>query len=246
MKLILFDVDETLIDSGRAGSRSLDLAFKEMFGIEHAFRDIEMAGKTDPQIVAEAFLLHGIDRPEGGMQAFFETYTKFLKDCVHNAVGHIKPGVGNVLTDLSSRDGLVIGLLTGNIEEGARIKLQRYGLNSYFRTGAFGSDSEDRNELLPVAVERLYRESSVKVDYRNCVVIGDTPRDIRCAKPYGAMAVGVATGSYSVETLADAGADAVFADLSDGARLISLINRSDYVSPGTQTFTAETQKAHGV
>lgn len=246
MKLILFDIDETLIDSGRAGSRSLDLAFKEMFGVENAFKDIEMAGKTDPQIVREAFLLHGIDRPEGVLQTFFEIYTEFLKDCVHNPAGYIKPGIGGVLADLSSRDGLVLGLLTGNIEEGARIKLERYGLYSYFRTGAFGSDSEDRNELLPVAVERLYRESSIEVNYRDCVVIGDTPRDVDCAKPYGAMAVGVATGSYSMETLADAGADAVFADLSDTAGLISIINRSDLGSAGARTFTTETQKAHGL
>jgi phosphoglycolate phosphatase len=237
MKLILFDIDGTLIDSGRAGSRSLDLAFKEMFGVDNAFRAVEMAGKTDPQIVREAFLLHGIDSSDGFMPAFFETYTGFLKDCVHNAEGHVKPGIAKILACLASQKGLVLGLLTGNIEEGARIKLERFGLNSYFRTGAFGSDSENRNELLPLAVAKLSGESAVKVDYRDCVVIGDTPRDIACSKPYGALAVAVATGPYSAEALSEAGADAVFTDLSDTAKLISLINGCGHGNPRIRAST---------
>ncbi|MEJ2697171.1 MAG: haloacid dehalogenase-like hydrolase [Candidatus Sulfobium sp.] len=243
VKFILFDIDGTLIDSGGAGSRSLDLAFRKKFGIDHAFRGIEMAGKTDLQIVREALLLHGIDFSDGTMPAFFETYTGFLKDCVHNADGHIKPGIEKVLGGLASQEGLVLGLLTGNIEEGARIKLERYGLYSYFRGGAFGSDSEDRNELLPLAVAKLYRESGVSVSYSDCVVIGDTPRDIFCARPYGALAVGVATGPYSVETLSAAGADAVFGDLSDTRTLISLITGTGCGKPGAQGLTAATQSS---
>lgn len=226
--MILFDIDGTLIDSGGAGSRSLDLAFKEIFGIDGAFDGIEMAGKTDPQILREAFSLHGIDGSDDVMPSFFQTYTVFLRDCVNNPRGHVKPGVANALADLSEKEDVVLGLLTGNIEEGARIKLQRYGLYSYFSMGVFGSDSEDRNDLLPIAVAKLFRESAVRVKYECCVVIGDTPRDIDCARRHGALAFGVATGPYPVEALADAGADVVFTDLSDTARLISLINRNGW------------------
>jgi len=234
VRLILFDIDGTLIDSGGAGARSLDLAFKEMFGVDHAFRGIEMAGKTDPQIVKEALLAHAIDFSAGIMPTFFETYTGFLKDCARNSGGHVKPGIGRVLACLAPQEGLVLGLLTGNIEEGARIKLERYGLYSYFRTGAFGSDSEDRNELLPVALAKISGENTANVDYRDCVIIGDTPRDIGCAKPYGALAVGVATGPYSVQALSEAGADAVFTDLSDTEKFMSVINETGYGNPEAQ------------
>lgn len=247
MKFVLFDIDGTLIDSGGAGLKSLDHAFREMFGVDHAFRGIEMAGKTDPQIVREAFVLHGIDYSDGIMPAFFKTYTGYLKDCVYNPAGHVKPGISAALEALSSQEGLVLGLLTGNIEEGARIKLERYDLYSCFHTGVFGSDSEDRNQLLPIAVAKLNKKNGVSVGYGDCIIIGDTPRDVYCAKPYGAMAIAVATGPYSVGDLSDAGADAVFDDLTDTAKLISLINESGlYESHGVESFTTETRSSQKV
>src|SRR5574340_434171 len=97
---------------------------------------------------------------------------------------------------LNGRDDCVLGLLTGNIEKGAKIKLDHYGISGCFRIGAYGSDAEDRNVLLPVAVEKLSRDHSLSVDFRDCVVIGDTPRDVECSKPYGARALAVATGPY--------------------------------------------------
>jgi phosphoglycolate phosphatase-like HAD superfamily hydrolase len=223
MKYILFDIDGTLIDSGGAGSCSLDLAFEEIFSISNAFKDVSMAGKTDMQILREGLALHHIGHSNGTVPAFFETYLKHLRNNIDAGRGHIKPGVKKALEFLKSDDGCILGLLTGNIEEGARIKLRAFGLDSYFETGAFGSDSEDRNKLLPVALEKVQKRNSLSLGFRDCVVIGDTPRDVECAKPYGALAVAVATGPYPASVLSGAGADVVFEDLSDTERFISVL-----------------------
>jgi phosphoglycolate phosphatase-like HAD superfamily hydrolase len=225
MKFILFDIDGTLLDSGGAGTRSLNLAFEEIFAVKDAFRSISMAGKTDMQILKEGFVLHNIDCSNGYMPEFFRSYTKHLRENIGNSSGHIKPGIREALRELQTQKGCVLGLLTGNIEAGARIKLDCFGINSYFNVGAFGNDDEDRDRLLPIAVDKLYKQNSMQVSFRECVVIGDTPRDVSCSKPYGAFSLAVATGPYSAEALSDAGADVVFEDLSDTAAFMSVISR---------------------
>jgi len=225
MKFILFDIDGTLLDSGGAGARSLNLAFEEIFAAKDAFRTISMAGKTDMQILREALCLHDIDCSTGIIPEFFRSYTKHLSENIGNSSGHVKPGIREALRELQTKKECVLGLLTGNIEAGARIKLDHFGLNSSFSVGAFGNDNEDRDRLLPVAVEKLYRQNSMQVSFRDCVVIGDTPRDVSCSKPYGAFSVAVATGPYSARTLIEAGADMVFKDLSDTSAFMSVIGR---------------------
>jgi len=223
VKYILFDIDGTLIDSGGAGTRSLELAFEEMFAVREAFRNISLAGKTDMQILKEGLKLHRIGSPNGVVPAFFRAYIRHLRNNIDSGKGHIKPGIMDALQSLSSNSGCILGLLTGNIEEGAMVKLKAFGLDAFFEAGAYGDDSEDRNKLLPVAVDKLYKRTSLKVGFRDCVVIGDTPRDIECSKPYGALAVAVATGPYGYGVLRDAGADLVFEDLSDTDRFISAL-----------------------
>ncbi len=225
MKFILFDIDGTLLDSGGAGIRSLNLAFEEIFAVKNAFRTISMAGKTDPQILREGLHLHNIHCSNGIIPEFFRSYTRYLSENIANSSGHIKPGIKEALRELQTQKGCVLGLLTGNIEAGAMIKLGRFGLNSFFNVGAFGNDNEDRDRLLPVAVDKLYKQNSTQVSFRDCVVVGDTPRDISCSKPYGAFSVAVATGPYSSGALNEAGADAVFEDLSDTSAFMAVICR---------------------
>jgi phosphoglycolate phosphatase-like HAD superfamily hydrolase len=224
MKLILFDIDGTLIDSGGAGTRAMDTAFEELFSVRSAFKEIRMDGKTDPQIINEGLRLHGVAGPNGAVPEFYSIYLRHLRNNIYGG-GHIKKGVREALDALCSRDNYVMGLLTGNIEEGARIKLERFGLDSYFSLGVFGSDDEDRNRLLPLAIDKLYGKTMQRVAYSDCVVIGDTPRDIECSKPYGALAIAVATGSYPSSVLAEAGADVVLDDLSDTDSLMSILEQ---------------------
>ena len=216
MKLILFDIDGTLIDSGGAGTRSLALAFKELFSIDNAFEGISMAGKTDIQIMKEGIAKHNLPSNNGILFAIINAYIKNLIIEMNNDKRHIKPGIKETLKMLiTGNSNYQVVLLTGNIEQGARIKLEPFDLNRYFPSGAFGSDDEDRNKLLPIAVKRFKSISGKEINFRDCIIIGDTPRDVYCAKPYGASCIAVATGPYSANSLIEAGADVVMEDLSD-------------------------------
>jgi phosphoglycolate phosphatase-like HAD superfamily hydrolase len=223
MRFLLFDIDGTLIDSGGAGIRALNHAFEDMFSVPDAFRTVSMAGKTDLQIVKEGMTIHGLVSSNGIIPEFFDHYIEHLKKNIDPSRGHLKAGIREALETLSHFGNMHTGLLTGNIEQGAMLKLEAFGIAGYFDIGAFGNEDEDRNSLLPIAVKKLRERRAVTVDYSNCVIIGDTPRDVECAKPYGAYTIGVATGPYSSESLVSAGADVVFQDLSDTERFIDAL-----------------------
>lgn len=222
-KLILFDIDGTLIHTGGAGTRSMNLAFNSLLGIRDAFKGISMAGKTDPQIMNEGLRVYNIKNENGILEKLIDKYIKFLKVEIENPFRQIKPGIMEIL-DMLKRNNMSIGLLTGNLERGARIKLGSFGISGYFLDGAFGSDHVDRDKLLPIAVEK-FSKRGFHFSYADCVVIGDTPRDVRCAKIHGARCIAVATGPYSKQDLFDTDADMVFDSLADSGRCMEFISR---------------------
>jgi phosphoglycolate phosphatase-like HAD superfamily hydrolase len=227
-KLILFDIDGTLISAGGAGSRSLDMAFHALFGIESAFKDITMAGKTDIQIIKEGLGLHGFSHRDGSVMKMTEMYLHFLRKEINNPLKGLKPGIKGILENLREMK-MPLGLLTGNLEGGARIKLGSFGLNDYFPDGAFGSDHEDRDELLPIAIEK-FSQRGLSFSPKECIVVGDTPRDVRCAKIHGATCIAVATGPYSREELLKTDADIVFDSLAERASFLNFITKCQYAT----------------
>ncbi len=221
-KLLLFDIDGTLIDTGRAGTRALDRVFLNHFSISDAFKGIRMAGKTDIQIIRECLRVHALPDGVDKINEVVRIYIDLLSEEIENPWRSVMPGVVELLETLKT-DGIPIGLLTGNIEEGARIKLNALGLDRYFPAGAFGSDHEDRDMLLPIAVSR-FSDLGINVPPERCIVIGDTPRDVRCARVHGASCIAVSTGSYSKEALMEAGADIVLESLENRDACLSFMN----------------------
>ncbi|PYS55982.1 MAG: hypothetical protein DMG13_01965 [Acidobacteria bacterium] len=219
MKLLLFDVDQTLIHTGGAGLRALDRACRKHLAIENATHGITAHGKTDPAIVREILLARvGSDSTlEIQLQSILESYLSFLREEVQSSPGYrVLPGIVEILQEMSARTGVVLGLATGNVELGARIKLDRGNLNSYFMFGGFGSDSENRTTLVKKAAEAAAQKCGCPIEPEEIFVIGDTPRDIEAGRAAGFRTVGVATGHYSVEQLFAAGAHVAIPDFQQG------------------------------
>ncbi len=212
VRLLLFDIDNTLLWSGGAGGMAMGLAFRDLFGIEDGFKKVEFSGRTDRYILAEALRQHGIEGDYDENQArFLERYYTHLPQTLHERRGKLMPGFPALLDALSGQPGIRIGLATGNFSRAAQLKLGHYGIDGYFSGGGFGEESEDRAVIVRRAVERLGKG----LRRAEALVIGDTPHDISSAKANGAIAIGVATGSNSAEELRESGADVVFEDLSD-------------------------------
>ncbi len=222
-RLILFDIDGTLINSGKAGRRALSKALCELYGVPDAFQGIDFAGKTDLQIMREGLGRLGLSPSDGHLRSLAELYLLRLRDEVSIAPGQVGVGVRDLLETIRARRHLPMGLLTGNLEQGARVKLEPFGLNPFFPFGAFGSDHEDRNQLLPIAVRRLSELRGISVGPGQCVVIGDTPLDVECARVHGSRCIAVATGPYSMEALARTDADLILSDLSATSSILEWI-----------------------
>ncbi len=223
MRYVLFDVDHTLVNVKGAGARALSWALQEICGNGEVVGELDLAGKTDLQIVKEALAKIGVESSDGIIRRICDEYTRRLKLEMEAHGGEVLPGVRELLQRLQETSGIYLGLLTGNLEEGARLKLEPFGLNSFFQVGAFGGDHEDRDALLPIAIKRLEVLKGIRPGYDECIVVGDTPRDVRCAKVHGAFAIGVATGRFSMDTLSKAGTDLVVPDLRQTTMIVEWI-----------------------
>lgn len=214
-KLLLFDIDQTILHSGGAGEMALTLALRDRFGREETLKDIEIAGKTDVWIAHRIFEAHGIEPHPENVERFLNGYLEYLKTELGRNHGRLLPGFPEILHALALLPNVAVGLLTGNLRRGAELKLGHYGMLEHFTFGAFADDSHERNLLGPFARERAREAHGTDFQDRDIYIIGDTPHDIACAKAIHAHGVGVATGRYSRAALEAAGADFVFDDLSD-------------------------------
>lgn len=226
MRLCLFDVDGTLVRTKGAGRRAMGRVLREVYGVSGPVEAYDMRGKTDPQIVFDLMAAAGISETvvRERLAYFFGRYAEVLEAEVEAGDGvELLPGVSELIRQLAPRPDAVVGLLTGNIEAGARIKLAPTGLLPYFKVGAYGSDDPDRNKLPAVALRKTEALLGRSFDPSRVVVIGDTPLDIHCARAFGASAVSVATGQHRAEELAAHSPDALFADLSDVPRVLAVL-----------------------
>jgi phosphoglycolate phosphatase len=226
-RLVLFDIDGTLLLSDGAGRRAIHRALIEIFG-DTGPADHRFDGKTDPQIVRELMRTVGHEDAhiDEHMEDLFARYVAFLREELQDPEHHAAalPGVPELLDALAQREDVTLGLLTGNLVDGAWAKLEAVGIDpALFRVGAYGTDHELRPRLPEIAQQRARDLLGIEVPGSRVVIIGDTPADVECGRGIGARAIGVATGRYSADELMAHGAVAVFESLADTKAVIGAI-----------------------
>ena len=222
-RLLLFDIDGTLIHSGGAGVEALKRALTERFDIVDDLHDIEFAGMTDSGIVLSILKKHQVPPTSENVAAFLDSYVHFLSKELPLRKGNLLPGVLQLLQKLKTRKHVVLGLLTGNLARGAELKLNHYGVWHFFEFGAFADDHHDRSELGEFARNRAKEKHGQEFSAEEIDVIGDTPRDIACGRALGARTIAVATGTWSLEKLAEHKPDFLIDDFSEVDRLIDTL-----------------------
>jgi len=225
-RLLLFDIDGTLLRAGEIGGAVFDRAIESVLGVLPVER-VRMSGKTDPQIVREYMaLLHSED--PGHLPAVLAHLERELAAAADQVArdGSTCPGATQLLEVLSQDDRFHLSVLTGNIAPNAVVKLSAFGLEQWLdlETGAYGSDSEDRRALVPIALERLASLRAVRLTPGQTWVVGDTPRDFECAVAGGAHCLLVATGRYNLKELSALGADATLEDLSGTDEVVRVLS----------------------
>jgi phosphoglycolate phosphatase-like HAD superfamily hydrolase len=227
MKILLFDIDGTILDVKKSGKKALLDAFSQVTGENCSKIDICLAGRTDAGIINNIMEMLNIDK--NLRNEIITQYIVFLEKNLKINSSFIMPGIMEIINFISKKDYYVPGILTGNMYDGARIKLEFFELFKYFPFGVFGDIHCDRNDLACEALNRLkhlYGEESF--DTKDIVIIGDTPYDIECGKSIGAHTIAVATGPYSIEELEEKKPDMLCHTLENTSEIISFINKSSF------------------
>ena len=216
MKLVvLFDIDGTLLSTGGAGQRAMERALHSAFGFDDQPCDIPAAGRTDRALTLDLFRLYGIADEPANRLRFWSAYLRHLPETLHELDGRVLPGIVEILETLVQRGDVALGLLTGNLRDGATLKLRHYGLHHHFGFGGFGDEHLDRDDVARLALIEARRHLDRDVAPECISVVGDTPSDVRCARAIGARAVAVATGMFSRDELLSSEPDCLLDDFSN-------------------------------
>ena len=226
MHLCLFDIDGTLLLTGGAAVRPFEATFAEDFDVPDINGTVSFAGRSDRAIATDLFRAHGITPSADAWNRFRNGYIARVERALPKFAGQVLPGVGGLLGELARRSEVVVGLVTGNVQQTARLKLTHYGLWDHFSFGGFGDEHIDRNDIAATALANA-REHAHRNDARidgAVVVIGDTPNDVRCARSIGAHAVAVATGQTDLDTLRACQPDLLLESLVDYAEILQIFD----------------------
>lgn len=221
-RLLLWDIDGTLISTGAAGHRAIELATAQRFGTAD-LDGVEIAGRTDTSIAHQVLEKYGEPITQENMKSFLELYLGLLAQELPRSHGRVMPGVLELLQRAQHRSDTILGLLTGNLQRGAQLKLEHYKLWHFFILGAFADDHHDRNQLGAFALTRVRERYGTELLPDQVDVIGDTGHDIACGKAFGARTIAIATGSWSRSRLAECQPDFLFDDFSDIEEVISTL-----------------------
>ena len=215
VRLVLFDIDGTLVHTGHAGTRAFAKTFATEFDLHHGSEKMKFAGRTDVSLVREFFRIHGFDESPANFRRFFDHYVFWLDQILAHTTGRECEGIRHFIGELLDLpQPPLLGLLTGNIQLGAEIKLRRFDLWDFFVMGGFADDHEDRNHIAAAALQRGRRVLDPHLQPHEILVIGDTPFDVRCGKFIGAKTLAVATGGSNFEELKPHAADWTVENLS--------------------------------
>lgn len=222
-RLLLFDIDSTLLNTGGAGIESLRKRVRERFQVTDDLSDIEIAGKTDIVIIGDILRKYRVEATPENIRCFADDYLRGLPEELERCHGRVLPGMAELLERLHPNPAIVLALLTGNLRRGAQLKLAYYGLWHYFEFGAFADDHHDRDELGTFARQRAQEKHGHDFDGAQIDVIGDTGHDIGCGKAIGARTIAVATGTWSAARLRSLRPDFFFADFSDVTAAVNVL-----------------------